>query len=325
MDLDIDEPSNITGMGGLINQTGAQPNTDFSNLEQEVIRSLGGFSQPSKAPRVDPVSNFTKELNTFSSAKADDFDFGFGGGPSSKDDDFDFDFGSSKKDDDFNFDFGNSKKDDERKRTYDFSYLDNDFSSRTHEERRQQVVNSVYSDGPTWNLENDRQNDEKARLLDQIDNMRDMLIDEGAEKEIKMLQPLTSNNSLRDIQDRYNLLMIKIDRRRCGSFAEDVIMLGVHLVEHFFDGKKEFFGHKPDMTGWNKTVATKIRRMRLPLAVSTQNMMSGLGMGVLPRLVMELAPSAILYSKMNKSIEGSAHVTEEEFSDASNKLRNLES
>jgi hypothetical protein len=148
-----------------------------------------------------------------------------------------------------------------------------------------------------------------------------ILSDEG--EDISKIPKVTHLNSKLEIKTVLRHLIIKNDRKRCGMFAEECILLGVHGVEWLFDGKRQIFGHTFDMVDWHKTVQTKLRRMRHDVSSAASNIMTEMGLGSGARIAMELLPSAFLYSRMRKyQVRG--QVADEEFVEATNKIRDYE-
>ena len=95
----------------------------------------------------------------------------------------------------------------------------------------------------------------------------------------------------------YKILRLKNDRNRYCSFAEEIILAGAQGIEHLFDGKKEWFGRKPDLVGWHQTVKVKLRRMRFETSTMVQGVMQEYNMSPGMRLMLELIPSMFLYSR----------------------------
>ena len=71
-------------------------------------------------------------------------------------------------------------------------------------------------------------------------------------------------------------------------------------MESVFDGEREVFGSKIDLTGYSDTVKVKLRRMRYDTSTFVSNMMKGYNIGSGWRIVLELIPSLFLYSRDRK-------------------------
>lgn len=200
----------------------------------------------------------------------------------------------------------------------------------TNEEKRQNVIGEVFEDlkeengsSPIISIEREKEEDEKARKLEQINFLRETLEDEG--EDLNRIPNVTHSNSLEEIDTVLRLLILKNDRKRCCSFAEECILIGAHGVEWAFDGDKSYFGHKPDMTDWHKSVQGKLRRMRHDTSNVVGNIMTSFGLGSGTRILLELIPSMFLYSRMRKSQHrDNLTVNDDAFNDGLNRLRDYE-
>ena len=112
----------------------------------------------------------------------------------------------------------------------------------------------------------------------------------------------------------------KNSRTRNTTFAEDCILGGAYLLEDLFDGKKEYFNRKPDLTGWHKTVNTKLMRMRYDTTELAQDITEGLHMGSGARIAIELIPSMFIYSRQRKQQHNSHAISDEEVDSAINSI-----
>jgi hypothetical protein len=82
-----------------------------------------------------------------------------------------------------------------------------------------------------------------------------------------------------------------------------MLMAGAYSLEYLFDGNKTYFGRRPNLNGWASVVNVKLRRMRVETSHLTNNVFSSMDMGPGTRLMMELIPSMVLYSRMRKQQE----------------------
>ena len=142
---------------------------------------------------------------------------------------------------------------------------DSQMRNMTTEERRQDKINNVLRDIDDreleFNIDKEREEDDKASLLEQIDMLKITLEDDGVD--ITGVPSINKQSSMKDIQNVYKILRLKNDRNRYCSFAEELILSGAYGMEYLFDGKKEWFNKKPDLTDWSSSVKIKLRRMRL--------------------------------------------------------------
>lgn len=223
------------------------------------------------------------------------------------------DFSSSKRDEPMeSSDFNNSNNYDhnisssaKRSESYDIDIEDDQLNYMTREQKKQSYVDNVLRDidddnnaDIEFDIDKEKDEDDKNALLDQIDQIRDTLEDDGVL--LTNVPIVTKNNSISDIKNVHKILRIKNDRNRYCSFAEEMILAGAHGIEYLFDGKNEWFGRKPDLIGWSNTVRIKLRRCRFETSTLIKEVMSDYNMGPAMRLILELVPSMFLYSRQKK-------------------------
>lgn len=337
-DLTIDDPANILGMSHLIDQTGVQNGFNLHELEEqitggtrkhkktnlaqdlesEIDKLTGGFQKP------DPMIPFDRPTMTTSDdleallQSMDDED-----GPSAPPQRATAAYPRQ----------GETYPRQNEPHTAHSSYFpdeepeDPDLAYRTNEQKRQNVIGTVmadmdeeYGSQPAFSVEKEKEEDEKSRKLEAIESLREILMDEG--ENLDRIPNVTSTSSMADIDGVYKMLNMKNDRKRCTTFAEEGILLGAHAVEWAFDGQKTYFGHRPDMTDWHKSVQAKLRRMRHDTSQVVGQVMQQIGMGPGTRLLFEILPSAFLYSKMRKTQHKDNLVSDAEYGNALNDLMN---
>ena len=164
--------------------------------------------------------------------------------------------------------------------------------------------------------------DEKQRILNQIDTLRNMLGDDDVD--ISHIPMVNNKSEMKDVQNAYKMLLTKNDTRRCSSMAEEAILMIAYALEDLFDGKRVLFGRfRPNLVGWHTTASTKLRRMRFETANVVSHVMQSYGIGDVGRIGLELIPSMVIYSKrkQNSSNEPDLQDTAE-FTDALRDLHN---
>ena len=181
---------------------------------------------------------------------------------------------------------------------------DSQLKFMTIEEKKQNYIKNVLNDLDNedegdFNIDKEREEDDKNSLLEQIDMLRMTLEDEGID--ISNVPIVNKNNNTNDIQNVYKILRLKNDRNRYCSFAEECILSVAYGMEFLFDGKKEWFGRRPDLIGWPQTVKVKLRRMRYETSTFVQEVMQEYHMSSGVRLMIELIPSMFLYSRQRKA------------------------
>ncbi len=193
----------------------------------------------------------------------------------------------------------------------------------TMEQKKQNHVDAVFKDFDEdkeleFDIDKEQERDDKNSLLEQIDTLRSTLVDDGID--IDSIPNVTRNDSIADIQNVYKILVLKNDRNRYCSFAEELILSAALGMEFLFDGKKDWFGRNPDLTGWSSTVRVKLRRMRYTTSTFVQEIMQEYHLSSGMRLALELIPSMILYTKQKNIAKNNSVVDDQDYNNAMNNL-----
>lgn len=276
MENNLDDPKNIAGLSSLLRDDDIESNMDLAELEKE-IASGAGISQQEE---VNVAEEYRKEMDRLSR----NFDIGMAiterehtsieyeapspirSPTSSPKADLSFDHCSSPRQSQINTYVNNEDHHYERDRVNWDAYEPGDSQLRnmTIEERKQDRINSVLKDIDDreleFNIDKEKEEDDKSSLLEQIDMLKITLEDDGID--ISGVPSLSKGSSMKDVQNVYKILRLKNDRNRYCSFAEELILAGAYGMEYIFDGKKDWFGRNPDLTGWSDSVKVKLRRMR---------------------------------------------------------------
>ncbi len=201
---------------------------------------------------------------------------------------------------------------------------DRRLQSMTDEEQRRQVIESALSgiERPSSiDINKEREEDDKISLLCKIDDLRSVLEDGGID--IRHIGKVTRSDSLDDIQNIYRVLQYKVDSHRDRNFAEEVILACSYGLEYLMDGKREWFGGHPDLTGWSQTVKMKFPRIRHETTSLVQDIMQDYNRSPFTRIAIELIPSAFLYSYDKKiNSVSNDNLFEQEYAEATNSLNN---
>jgi hypothetical protein len=194
----------------------------------------------------------------------------------------------------------------------------------TEEQKKQKVLNHVLSDigDSKFSIDKEKEEDDKAIMLEQIDMLILNLKDEGID--VSRIPEVNSHSSIEEVENVHKILRLKNDRNRYCSFAEECILAGSHALEWVFDGEKEYLGKKPDLRGWSATVNVKLRRMRFDTSTFVSDVMQGYNLGHCTRILLELIPSLFLYSKMKRRQHSDNLISSEEMNNALDKIRDLD-
>lgn len=203
----------------------------------------------------------------------------------------------------------------------DFQPKDKALASITEEERKAQIADRVFGemkDMEDFDIQKETDEEEKAELIEEIETLADVLKDEGID--ISRIRLPTIDDDMNQIMRARHLLRLKNDRIRSRIFAEEVILASAQGFEHFFDGKKEYFGKRPDLRGWHNTVNIKLRKMRFESSMFVNSMVKTYNISPGIRLLLELLPSMFLYSRTRKRQHNDELMSSVEMSDAMNRI-----
>jgi hypothetical protein len=203
--------------------------------------------------------------------------------------------------------------------------IDDQLNFMTHEESKQQKINHVLHGIDDreleFNIEKEKEDDDKSSLLEQIDMLKITLEDDGVD--VSGVPHITKQSTIKDVQNVYKILRLKNDRNRYCSFAEELILAGAYGLEYIFDGKKIWFGRTPDLTDWSSTIKVKLRRMRYETSTFVQEVMQEYNMSAGMRLALELIPSMFLYSRNRRLAQDDNLVSDDEYRHAIGKLNSM--
>jgi len=177
-------------------------------------------------------------------------------------------------------------------------------SRRTKEEVASAAVASAIRDMrpiDVIDIQREHDEDKKIALMEEIDMLKSILKEDNINySDIKIPG---EGASVADMMKARTRLLHRNDRNRCRTFGEEIFMTAAQGLEYLFDGQRDYFGRRPDLTGWSSTVGVKLRRMRFDTSTMVTNVMSEYNFGPMARIGMELIPSAFMHSRMRKNIE----------------------
>lgn len=309
----LDDPRNIMGMAKIY--ANDDVDLDIDNLEKSILEGKN-FQQP-KDVKIDIAKDFNNEIESFArhfdgtskqtfapkmpqmqssgqsssnEIKTSELKGLFGDAPT-------LDAG----DDDDEDDDDEEEEEEKPKRTWAPSAPNDPHLSRMTEEERKQIhINRVLGSGDKNDdgadfLREEEEEDEMARILEQIDLLKSNLESEGVD--LSRIQSVDQNTSKREAKAVLKILQIKNDRLRYCDMFEEAVLVAAYGLESVFDGKKEYFGSKIDLTGWSESVKVKLRRMRYNTAGFISTVVKDYNVGHGWRIVFEILPSMILYSR----------------------------
>lgn len=175
--------------------------------------------------------------------------------------------------------------------------------------------------GYETNIDMERENEEemKSILLEDIDELRSEL--EADQIDLRRIPEVNHDSEIDDIKKIHKILQRKYDRRRYNNFGNEMILAAAQGLEYAFDGKRRWGPYSPDLTGWHNTIRPKLRRMRYETSTIVSGIMQEYNIGPTTRVLMELVPSAFLYSRMRKEQHGQMNYSPDQMSEAYDDLR----
>ncbi len=199
-----------------------------------------------------------------------------------------------------------------------------DFQQRTMEqERREHIDTIVGSGGNCIPLETEKKEDMKHAMLAEIDLLIETLADE--DMDLSRVPTVNRMSDYGEIETTLRMLRRKNDHARYCSFADEFILFGANAMEELFDGKRTWFGrYSPDLTGWSRHVNVKLKRMKHDTGQIVSDITQDYNVSPGMRLLLELLPNMLLYSKMRKQQHGQDGLcSDAEMMAAQNRIRNI--
>jgi len=183
---------------------------------------------------------------------------------------------------------------------YNVSPNDSHLRYITREQEKQSYVDRVMRniDNESFDISKEIEEDDKNILLEQIDSLRNNLESDGIN--VSNVAIVGPENSLQEIQNTFKILKLRNDRAHYASAAENLIVTAAAGMEVLFDGERDWFGHKPDLVGWSRTVRMKMRRMRHTTSSMVHDIIKDNSIGPWTLLMIELVPSMFTYSYARK-------------------------
>ena len=311
MENNLNEPKNIAGLSGLIKDDDVSSNIDLLELEREIAN--GSYNDINVKDTINVADEYKKEMDRITRNYEID--------TLNNDDDY----MSVKKSPPTSPPMSHINISKNIYNSPSPVFKDNRLNEITQEQTNQHKINQVLKGIDDkeleFNIEKEKEEDDKSSLFEQIDMLKITLEDEGIDT--SNVPTVNKNSSITDIQNVYKILRLKNDRNRYCSFAEELILSGAYGLEYLFNGQKEWFGRKPDLVGWPDTVKVKLRRMRYETSTFVQEVMQEYNMSAGVRLALELLPSMFLYSRNRRISQNDSLVSDTEYKDAMNNLNNI--
>lgn len=179
------------------------------------------------------------------------------------------------------------------------------YTKKTRDDYLQTSIGRVMESVPKMNIdmEQEIEDERKNSLLEQIESLRDDLSELGVSIDGSQYH-ISYDAPLRRIEEVHRRLTFKYNKLKYNSIAEEALVAGASLLEMIFNGKHEYFGCKPDITGYSDVVKSKLKRIRVETSTAVSRFVAKNNIGVMPRLMMELLPSLVTQSQRRKLQSG---------------------
>lgn len=304
------DPHDISGMAFVIND-GDEPPIELEKSERKIIDGAKGLSSGEINEKVDVAEMFQDDISRI---EREFKEAGFSG---SLDAGFDPELGPPHKS-------SAAEPTPQRKPPPPVALpKDSELKRMTMEGQYQDqirhVMRSVQVDPQAIDeIAEEKDSDDKLSMLQDIDVLRETLEAEGAN--LSSIQKVTEKNTLSEIQDVYKRLRLKDDTSRSTLLCEEIIQAACSGIESLCNGKNEWFGHKPDLTGWSETVKVKLKRLRCETTTAMRSVMSGWQMSGLMRVAIEIIPTMFIHSRNIKTINSDSLASSAEYQSAMSKI-----
>jgi hypothetical protein len=200
---------------------------------------------------------------------------------------------------------------------------DEQLNNMTNEERKQHQVNRVLGDMERNDddadfVQKENEEDEMARIMEQIDLLKSMLEQDGVD--LSRIPEVNSGTSKKEAKSILRILQLKNDRSRYCDFFEESMLAVAYGLEGVFNGKREILGSKIDLTGYSDTVKVKLRRMRYDTGTFVSGIMQGYNISSGWRIMLELIPSLFFYSRDRRLTAKDNLISDESYKKAMQEL-----
>lgn len=306
--LDIGDSTNVTGIAQLLDTSKINNNVNLDDIERNVV---GGLNDIQMTNPQQSLEDYQRELTSLTQDLR--LDEPSGGGVN---------IGAQNNNPLFQQVLGatsaSGNDDEEEVKTVlseteptqlKFAFQDLDQPARqvrefdtynqhqTHEQRNSAIISGALGglQKEAFSLQKVRDDEKKYNMLSNIEQLKTALT--SYKVDLSKVKNLTTDDSLEDIENLYKSLLFKLDSIRYTETGMNVLTLGVYFLEWLFDGKKKYFGTKPNLSGWHSTAAVKMQRVSYPISQGVSKIMNGYDYGDSVRVALELLPSAFIHMK----------------------------
>jgi hypothetical protein len=359
---DIEDSTNLTGLSSLVNKFHTDEKLDLDKLEKSMIGNIGiriiaesdpakefestirelsvntginldgtGVNIPDTPKKVKP-QNIEENLDDIlDEPETDNYE-------SSSEEEYESDDNHSNSDYEVYKSHNNSKK--YKKENYSYHPY-NSYDTRVErirdpyynrpvqdrynireEEQLDEVLQAYSGTHSDVNIEREKEEDMKAILIGDIEELKEELASDGVD--LSRIPEVNQDSPIKLVKNVHKSLRVKYDRKRCNTLGSEIILAGAQGLGYVFDGKRKFGPFSPNLDGWSNTVRPKLRKMRYETSSIVAGIMQEYNIGPGPRILLELVPSAFLYSNMRKEQHEKTGYSPTQMSAAFDELREFD-
>ena len=300
-DAVIDHGSNISGISLLLNAEKISNSVDIDDMEKKVknmyIDAVDDDQDDEEEGEADILEEYEQAMEEIESVMAGEDD----------------EDGEDEEDEDDNASVASSvysaktarSSHSMRKSSFIHDRNDTFYAKKTRDEHLQSSIGRVMEHIPKMNIdmEQEIEDERKNTFLEQIESLRDDLEELGVSLEGSQYY-VSYDAPLKRIEEVHRRLTFKYNKLKYNSIAEEALVAGASLLEMIFNGKHEYFGCRPDISGYSDVVKSKLKRIRVETSTAVSKFVAKNNVGVMPRLMMELLPSLITQSQRRKLQSG---------------------
>jgi hypothetical protein len=273
-----DDPRNIKGLGILLNEELMSNDTDPTLIEQSIINNVDDLDT---VEEIDPIALYEKDCKKIIDDESGEED--------NEDEE-------SSSEDEEETEVPTQLSDPKRDRSM--------FQQITEEQTEQGYINKLItnrwgegetSNNPALPL---RLDEYKLGLLEEID---DIIQDLKGEVDLSTLPTVTYSSPLEDVERVHIILRKKHERISRSNLANDWVMMFSEFAEMVFNGEREVFGFKPNLTGVSKKLKVKLRRIRHDTSIVVNQILNDNGIGPMTRIVLEILPTILIHGRVNEN------------------------
>ncbi len=290
-DSTVDYGSNIAGLSMLLNMEKVSESIDIDDMEQKVknmcinVDADEGDEDEEEEEDGDIVDEYEQAMDEIRSEMPDDEE--------------EEECEDGEEEDDAVSIISNTRSIQPRSYIHDSS--DSLYMQRTRDDQLQTSISRVMETVPKMNIdmEQEIEDDRRMTLIQQIESLRDDLNELGENVDAPQYNA-SYDDPIKRIEEVNRRLTFKYNKLKYNSIAEEALVAGASLLEMMFNGEHEYFGCKPDITGYSDVVKSKLKRIRVETSTAVSRFVAANNVGAVPRLMMELLPSLITQSQRRK-------------------------